>query len=487
MNNFAEVGSGDGDQITGIVAIAGNLVVFKENSIWRLAVQGDDPPISRTDLVTPDCGCIAPGALLTLDNQVYFLSWDGLKVYDNNIPQSIDTPFAEELKLLLQTVPVGLIRDCQMGYNQGTGEIYLNIPMPAPPDIDNLPNPVNIATTNTVWTEHNIDPDPNAVPLNDTLQIFRPIAPPTTEVKVMSDYYNVDVAMDVENFGSQNVQHRRQQYGHIYIINLKKGYASKFGYPATRILNGQSPRLDVLTTHPLQLMRVYYSNSLGEFRSADISTRPHAFAYNDATKGTSGFYYAGMYIESPYMSIKPTQSIVGTQANMVGGIVLQNKLYADQDVIPAIKYSNQPATMFPIANYVPIRSVFRSKYFTAETEFTLKRVRKVLSNIFAKSHFRVDGTTYHYEGFDSRIDPNSPVITTLLQRYYYPPTDNDVDFTTGSVTPGTNRNIVTFVPSSNGTDWYGKPIKFSVDIYSEKRTQINALEIFWRMIHKYLL
>lgn len=74
-------------------------------------MQGDDPPISRTDLITPDCGCIAPGALITLDNVVYFLSWDGLKVYDNNIPQSIDTPFAEELKLLLQTVPTQHLRE----------------------------------------------------------------------------------------------------------------------------------------------------------------------------------------------------------------------------------------------------------------------------------------------------------------------------------------------------------------------------------------
>ena len=474
LNNFAEVGSGDGDQITGLVTIAGNLVVFKENSIWRLAVQGDDPPISRTDLITPDCGCIAPGALITLDNVVYFLSWDGLKVYDNNIPQSIDTPFAEELKLLLQTVPVQHIRDAQMGYNQGTGEIYLNIPVPAPPDIDLLPKPRDIATTDTIWTEHN-----NGVA----------IASPATEIKVMSDYYNVDVAMDIENFGNQDVRHRRQQYGHIFIINLKKGYASKFGYPATRILNGTSPQLDVLTQHPLQLVRMYYSNSLGEFRSADISTRRYAYDYNTATNmqngARTGFYFAGMYIESPYMSFKPTQVITGSQGNPpVGSFVLQNKLYADHDVIPASRYIGG---QFPTPSYVPIRSMFRSKFFTSDTEFGLKRVRKVLANLFAKSNFRVDGITYHYEGFDSRIDPNSPILSSLLQRFYYPPTDSDVNITTMAVTIGSGRNIVTFVPSSNGTDWYGKPIKFAVDIYSEKRTQLNALEIFWRTIHKYLL
>jgi len=368
----------------------------------------------------------------------------------------------------------GYDSDCQLGYNQGTGELYLNVPVPAPSDLDVLPSTGEFPTTNTIWTEHN-----NGIA----------ITAPTTEVAVMSDYYNIDVSEDMEDFGTQEIHHRRQQYGHIYIINLKKGYASKFGYPATRILNGANPQLDVITRHPLQLMRIYYSNSLGEFRSADISTRGYRYRYNDATKGTDGFLFAGMYVESPYMSIKPVESITGTLLNPVGGIVMTNRLYSDHDVIPSTKYANGN---FPTPSYVPIRSVFRSKFFTGETEFSLKRVRKALANLFAKSNFRVDGVTFHYEGFDSRIDPNSPVLTTLLQRFYYPPTDHSVNLTTLTVTPGTGRNIVTFVPQygqiPNGSvDWYGKPIKFAVDIYSEKRTQINALEIFWRIIHKYLL
>ena len=206
---------------------------------------------------------------------------------------------------------------------------------------------------------------------------------------------------------------------------------------------------------------------------------------NAKSDGTS-FKWAGLYIESPYMSRKPLPIITGQPGNLICNTLnLSGLLYQGHDEAPIQRY--QANTIFPIAQYIPVRTVFKSKFFTGETEFTLKRIRKVLANIFAKDNFRVDGITFHYEGYDSRIDPNSPRLAPALQTYYYPPTDHSVDYHSLQVTQGSGRNIVTFVPSSNGTDWYGKPVKFAIDVYSEQRTQINALELFWRPIHTYLL
>ena len=50
LENFTEYKSGDGDQGTGLETQYGNLVIFKENSIHRVAVQAQDPPLSRTDV-----------------------------------------------------------------------------------------------------------------------------------------------------------------------------------------------------------------------------------------------------------------------------------------------------------------------------------------------------------------------------------------------------------------------------------------------------
>ncbi len=119
---------GDGDQITGLASLYGNLLVFKQNSIHRVAVQADSPPISRTDEVSPDVGCIAPESLITVNNNVYFLSWQGFMRYDNNVLHRADTKFNEELMYRLQHSPLEHIEFASCGWNEEHGELYLNVP-----------------------------------------------------------------------------------------------------------------------------------------------------------------------------------------------------------------------------------------------------------------------------------------------------------------------------------------------------------------------
>ena len=126
--NFIEVQADDGDQITGVESLYGNLLVFKDNSIHRLTVQGDEYPISRIDEVTQEYGCIAPGTLINVNNTIYFLSWKGFCYYNNNVMENIDSNFYDELQYILQTVDKDYLRLAQCGYNPSTNEIYLNMP-----------------------------------------------------------------------------------------------------------------------------------------------------------------------------------------------------------------------------------------------------------------------------------------------------------------------------------------------------------------------
>ncbi len=74
----------DGDEITGLAVLYGNLIVFKRRSIY--IVQGDAPEnwvISKTNSAI---GCVSPYSVVGVDNVVYFVSDKGL--YAMNLSNS---------------------------------------------------------------------------------------------------------------------------------------------------------------------------------------------------------------------------------------------------------------------------------------------------------------------------------------------------------------------------------------------------------------
>ena len=74
----------DGDEITGLAVLYGNLIVFKRHSIY--IVQGDAPAswvISKTNSAV---GCVSPYSVIGVDNLVYFVSDKGL--YAMNLSNS---------------------------------------------------------------------------------------------------------------------------------------------------------------------------------------------------------------------------------------------------------------------------------------------------------------------------------------------------------------------------------------------------------------
>jgi hypothetical protein len=128
-DSFMEVRAGDGEHITGLAVLYGNLLVFKENSIVRLAVQNSGPvPISRVDEVANDVGCIAPNTLISVRNTIFFLSWSGLMMYDNNVIRNVDQKVHPELMWLLRNAPIEDIRCASCGYDPVNDELLLYIP-----------------------------------------------------------------------------------------------------------------------------------------------------------------------------------------------------------------------------------------------------------------------------------------------------------------------------------------------------------------------
>lgn len=76
-NSYIDVPSPfDGDEITGLAKLYGNLIIFKRNSIYIL--QGTAPENFVLSATNSAVGCVSPYAVLAVDNLVYFVSDKGL-------------------------------------------------------------------------------------------------------------------------------------------------------------------------------------------------------------------------------------------------------------------------------------------------------------------------------------------------------------------------------------------------------------------------
>lgn len=433
FENFAEYRSGDGDQITGVTSLYGNLLIFKETSMHRVAVQADNPPLSRTDEISPDIGCIAPNTLINIDNVAYFLSWKGLMSYDNNKLQKIDALFDEELQHILRTIEPDKLRDAACGYNPHYNELYLNLPY-----------------------------------VND-------------EVNTAHDYKDSNYYIKSDEDTDDPTYFERRQYGHIYVLNLDKGYATKFGYQVTvpDLSINSDPQILLREVYDAsQMVRKYYTNSLGEMRSADILPLRYFVELGKPAQSDGGAphkRWAGFYIESPY-------KIDGKLDYFIDYDELLDNSYQVYD--------------FPQAKNSAVVSVFKSKFFTGDHESMIKRLRKVVANIFSKGYITLRGVTIPKDLGDDRIENglnNSPTY----QEFNYNPTIDSVPnplFPSNEVS-GTNRSVISFIPkafvnASSGVipkdDTLAKPIRFSIEVEASRRTQISQIELYWRPIYQYL-
>lgn len=458
--NMAEYASGDGKQITGLASLDGNLVVLKETSMYRVSVQAADPPLSRTDQISPEIGCIAPNTLLNVDNNLYFLSWKGWVRYDNNVPTKIDIKFDEELQYYIQMLGED-VRDATSGYNPITNEIYLNLPK--------LPENPEYLDKRRMLSDLPLAQAVNGL-LNSGVDVYD------------VDFDNVFRVYEREDW---YYEVKRRLMGNIYVMNLSTGFAYKFGYQPTLVTQPDSGfmffKKDLTNKNGV---RLYSTNSMGEMRSGEIM--PSLISED--------LKHAGVYIETPYGE-KPYKYI--DEDEEINAYYYFGKLsseYADE--------------VFPMTYGFPVRSAFKSKLYTGDDETLIKRVRKTLLNLYSRGYIRIEVYTNNYDSSDDRIKNDNDILrtysddTTGRVRHVFSPTEDRnkqryAEFTDNGPVAGRYTNILQIIPQSQyGEDELeplskifdldGKPIKYGIEIYTEYRTQLNEIAFYWRPIHTYL-
>jgi hypothetical protein len=482
---------------TGLQENYGNLILFTENSIARYTVQALDPPISRVDEITPEVGCIAPQTILNIDNNLFFLSHKGWMHYNNNIIKNIDEKVHPELETIIYTMN-RWIKYSTAGFNPAFSEFYLNLPL--------IPsNNYNIIIDKIFDDKDNIN---TSIPGFGTL--------------LDSFFYD---------YGKITYHERDYPiWGNIYIQNLLLGYNTKFSYVSTlivddRLINTWWRRPLKIVEHPLGNTRLYFVNSIGEMKSADIvpNNYPAIFNINRTIINPVSWYWAGVYTETPTRISVLNQPLylLWTRDRTQGWISSWvERTYIDEDVIPQpptafplftrnaslydfSTYSDQRFSptlfIFPIPRYTPVRWIFFSKFFSQNDESSLKRVRKTILNIYTKGNFAVNLENFHREEYDNNIEEaNSP--NRWLNLFYFRPTETYFDPFLQTEFTGRGQSVISVVnnipiiPTSplgtrppNLNDFIAKPMKTSIEIYGRKRAQLNEIEINWRGIHQYLM
>ncbi|MEK6650397.1 MAG: hypothetical protein AABY75_05435 [Bacteroidota bacterium] len=82
-----EIGSGDGDTIVGLAVLFNRIIVFKQNSVY--VVDGNDYSSFTAQRVVADSGASSPRSILSIENQVYYLSDKGWYVTDGSTTRGV--------------------------------------------------------------------------------------------------------------------------------------------------------------------------------------------------------------------------------------------------------------------------------------------------------------------------------------------------------------------------------------------------------------
>ncbi len=448
--NMVEFDSGDGQEITGIVPQMGNLIVFKENCIYRVAVQAQDPPISRVDKLATGIGCVAPKTIVVVNDMIYFLSWQGFMVFDNNYPKRIDAGAANEINEILASTPPELIRYATAGYNPHTNQIYLNIPQ-----FSSIPESVARDKFDNTYKDYTKIENKETRFTNSWSQLSE-IA--DDERFLFAPYRQLEYGfvmkeerLDVTH-QTDNLQFFEQtRLGHIFVFDLLKQYITKYSYPTT-LIDYRTPyewmtgKLIKNQLFGFQNIRQYCIDQVGRLRSADVFTTTYNTEQLPEKLYSSNYpFYAGFYIETPYPRNYSFRILAMTQNNewlpalnykgrqfyesdcddiydgsrayikLNGETVTIQKFFIElakwrygQNIIdPTGAYGNPiynfdigASYVFPTIMEVPIKVFFLTHSFTFTEETKLKRIRSIEFELFTKGNFDI---RYYGVGYKNEV------------------------------------------------------------------------------------
>lgn len=94
-DQIIQVKPGDGDEVSAMVPYMGELTIFKKRSIHSL--RGDDIENFRLDEIDSRVGCVGPKAACVEGTKLYFISDEGLFVYNGMNARNISNPAIPEL------------------------------------------------------------------------------------------------------------------------------------------------------------------------------------------------------------------------------------------------------------------------------------------------------------------------------------------------------------------------------------------------------
>lgn len=79
--NFVDIQPNDGDKITALGLYSDVLIVFKQFSIYQMTFDDTGNPVVQ--LITRAAGCVAPRSVENVENDLYFLSREGVRILGN--------------------------------------------------------------------------------------------------------------------------------------------------------------------------------------------------------------------------------------------------------------------------------------------------------------------------------------------------------------------------------------------------------------------
>tara|TARA_R110002020_G_scaffold5502_10_gene22862 strand:- start:5057 stop:8524 length:3468 start_codon:yes stop_codon:yes gene_type:complete len=96
ITNFIKVQDNQGGRITGLSEIMGNLIVFMENSIWRLLVPSSTPNAWSLLESSKELGCTSPESIFPYEGGIFFANKEGIFMMSQNfMPTEMSRPWRD--------------------------------------------------------------------------------------------------------------------------------------------------------------------------------------------------------------------------------------------------------------------------------------------------------------------------------------------------------------------------------------------------------
>jgi len=118
--NVIDIRKNDGDKITGLAVFQDVLIVFKERSIYQVTFDSSGNPTVTP--ITYATGCVSHKSIVNVENDVYFMSREGMRVLGNE-PQFFTAIRTQVLSIRVQPVVDAISKAY---YNRCNGIYYDN-------------------------------------------------------------------------------------------------------------------------------------------------------------------------------------------------------------------------------------------------------------------------------------------------------------------------------------------------------------------------